>query len=201
LNERGWMVRNNKDGFVVNHLIRLAGVGILLLFACDILNQGDFEPTGAQFNLNPGISLISITGDRRHFSGNGLYTLNLICRATHTAYAYDTLPAGLLFTSIKNSTQHMIILKEHPIMVSASNTSLILGVFCCNRRRLIPAETDTFLLGPYTDNSELRELAELVRHKRISENLGMVQRAVWMITDSTGLNQAYIDSINALPEE
>jgi hypothetical protein len=180
---------------------RLILLVFLFLLACDFFVPPDFEPSGSPFNLNPGITLISITGDRRHFSPNGLYSLNLTARATHSAYAYDTLPAGLLFTSTKNSTQHMIILKDHPITVGASNTSVTLGVFCCNRRRLIPAESDTFLLGPYTDNSELRQLAELVRHKRISENLGMVQRAVWMITDSTGLNQAYIDSLNALPEE
>jgi hypothetical protein len=29
----------------------------------------------------------------------------------------------------------------------------------------------------------------------------MVQRAVQMVTDSTGLTQAYIDSLNALPPE
>ncbi|MEO0069725.1 MAG: hypothetical protein ABIK18_02895, partial [candidate division WOR-3 bacterium] len=80
-------------------------------------------------------------------------------------------------------------------------TALVIGVFCCNRYRQIPAEKDSFLLGPFTDNPELRQVAELVRNKKISDNLGLVQRAVWMITDSTGLTQAYIDSLNALPPE
>lgn len=181
---------------------RLILVFILVLTACDdFLIPTDFEPTGSPFSLNPGITLVAIAGDRRHFSPNGLYSLALVARANNSAYASDTLPAGLLFTSSKNSTQHMIILKDHPVTFSTNNTSVVVGVFCCNRRRLIPGETDTFTLGPLTDNPELQQLAELVRHKRISENLGVVQRAVWMITDSTGLNQAYIDSIRALPDE
>ncbi|MGQ9707684.1 MAG: hypothetical protein ACUVUR_02265 [bacterium] len=181
---------------------RLALILMLVLIACDdIFPPQDFEPTGSQFNLNPGISLISITGDRRHFSPNGLYTIEMIAKSSGSAFSYDTLPAGLLFTSSKNSTQHMVMLKEHQITAGTSNTSLILGVFCCNRRRLIPAEADTLSLGPLTDNPGLRQLVELVRNKRIADDLGMVQRAVWMITDSTGLNQAYLDSINALPSE
>ncbi len=175
---------------------------LLLISACeDLFPPPDFEPTGTQFKLNSDITLITITGDRRHFSPTGLYTLSLIARSNHSAYAHDTLPGGLLFTSTKNSTQHMIMLKETRISVGTSNTALPIGVFCCNRRRLIPAESDTFLLGPLTDHPELRQLVQLVSNKRISENLGMVQRAVYMITDSTGLNQAYIDSINALPNE
>lgn len=175
---------------------------LLLLAACDqLLVPTDFEPSGTPFALNPGITLLTITGDRRHFSPQGLYTLALTGRASNSAYATDTLPAGLLFTSRKSSTQHMIILKEQTATFSATGTSAFIGVFCCNRRRLIPAETDTFMLGPLTDHPQLRQLAEMLRRKRISENLGMVQRAVWMITDSTGLNQAYIDSISALPDE
>ncbi len=177
-------------------------ITLLLLSACDdLFLPPDFEPTGTSFTLNPTITLITITGDRRHFSPNGLYTLSLIARSNHSAYTYDTLPGGLLFTSIKNSTQHMIMLKEEQIAVGTSNTALPIGVFCCNRRRMIPTESDTFLLGPLTDHPELRQLVQLLSNKKISENLGMVQRAVYMITDSTGLNQAYIDSINALPNE
>ncbi|MEO0005447.1 MAG: hypothetical protein ABIK23_03860 [candidate division WOR-3 bacterium] len=181
---------------------RLALVFILVLAACEnLFPPQDFEPTGSPFSLNSGISLISIAGDRRHFSPNGLYSLEMVAKSSGAAYAYDTLPAGLLFTSKKSSTQHMVMLKAHQIAVGTSNTSLVLGVFCCNRRRLIPAEQDSFSLGPLTDNPELRQLAELLRNKRIADDLGMIQRAVWMITDSTGLTQAYIDSINALPSE
>lgn len=173
---------------------------LLLLAACEnIFQPNDFNPTGSAFDLNPGISEISITGTRRYFSDLGLYTLLMLCRTQSSAALADTLPGGLLFTSKKNSTQHVLILKDHPIIVNPSATSIVIGVFCCNRYRSIPAEDDTFLLGPLTDNEELKRLVRLVRDKDISVNLGMVQRAVWMVTDSTGLTPAYIDSINALP--
>ncbi len=181
---------------------RLVLALILIFAACDnLFPPQDFEPTGSPFSLNTGISLIGIAGDRRHFSPNGLYTLEMVAKSAGSAFAYDTLPAGLLFTSRKNSTQHMLMLKAHQITVGTSNTSLVLGVFCCNRHRLIPAEEDSFSLGPITDNPDLRQLADLVRNKRIADDLGMIQRAVYLITDSTGLTQGYIDSINALPSE
>lgn len=187
---------------ITSALLRLGATALLLLAACDnLFPPTDFEPTGTPFSLNPGINTIAIIGNRRLFSDQGLYTLELICEATGTSTLYDTLPGGLLFTSTKNSTQHVIVLKDHFITANPSRTSVVIGVFCCNRYRQIPTEADTFLLGPLTDNSELRQLAQLVKNKDISQHLGMVQRAVWTITDSTGLPQAYIDSINALPPE
>jgi hypothetical protein len=66
-----------------------------------------------------------------------------------------------------------------------------------------PDRGDTFDLGPTTDDPELNQLVDLVRDKDISAGgaMWMVQRAVYLVTDSTGLTQAYIDSINALPDE
>ncbi len=193
--------------FLLPFLGLVRGRGGILIFllvfsACEnLFPPNDFDPTGTPFSLNPGIAVVAITGDRRHFSENGLFTLNLVCRAEGASPLSDTLPAGLLFTSTKRSTQHMIILKEHRFTAQPNLNSLIIGVFCCNRTREIPAEDDSFQLGPLTDNPALKELVNLVKNKRISVNLGMVQRALWMITDSTGLNQAYIDSLNALPDE
>lgn len=176
---------------------------LLILFcACDSLfKPNDFQPTGSPFSLNSNITVLGIAGSRSKFSPNGLFTLEMVCKSTGTAKVFDTLPGGLLFTSKTNATQHVIVLKEHRIGVDTAKTALVIGVFCCNRYRQIPAEKDSFLLGPFTDNPELRQVAELVRNKKISDNLGLVQRAVWMITDSTGLTQAYIDSLNALPPE
>jgi hypothetical protein len=183
-------------------LLLFCSCALLFFSACDnIFYPSDFEPTGTPFYLNPGISTIAITGNRRLFSDRGLYTLELICQTTNTSPLLDTLPGGLLFTSIKNSTQHVIVLKDHFITAHPSRTSVVVGVFCCNRYRQIPAEDDTFHLGPLTDNPDLQRLAQLVKNKDIAQNLGMVQRAVWMVTDSTGLTQPYIDSINALPPE
>jgi hypothetical protein len=54
-----------------------------------------------------------------------------------------------------------------------------------------------------TDNAELQQIVSLVKDKDISRatDMSMVQHAVQMVTDSTGLTQAYIDSINALPAD
>lgn len=182
---------------------RVAVLLLLLLFcACDnLFSPKDFEPTGTSFSFNPGITTIAITGNRRAFSDKGLYTIEIRAQALGSSALLDTLPGGLIFTSTKNSTQHLLVLKDHFITVNPSPTSIIVGVFCCNRYREIPAEDDTFLLGPLTDNPDLQRLVQLVKTKNISQHLGMVQRAVWTVTDSTGLSPAYIDSINALPPE
>lgn len=181
-----------------------AALLLLLLFfaACEnFFPPKDFEPTGTPFSFKPGITTIATTGNRRAFSEKGLYTVEIRAQTQGTSALIDTLTGGLLFTSTKNSTQHLLVLKDHFITVNPSPTSIIVGVFCCNRYREIPAEDDTFLLGPLTDNPDLQRLVQLVRNKNISQHLGMVQRAVWTVTDSTGLTQAYIDSINALPPE
>ncbi len=175
---------------------------LLLLGACEnIFPPNDFQPTGTPFSLNPGIGVVAIAGSRSLFSPHGLFTLEMVCRASGTGPLADTLPAGLLFTSKRNLTQHVIVLKPHRLVVDTAKTRLAVGVFCCNRYRQIPAEADSFTLGPFTDNQELLQVAELVADKDISDNLGLVQRAVWMITDSTGLTQAYVDSLNALPPD
>ncbi|MGQ9678669.1 MAG: hypothetical protein ACUVUD_05245 [bacterium] len=187
----------------MNNSKRVELLLILLLFAaCDnLFPPGDFEPTGTPFSFNPGITTIAITGNRRAFSDKGIYTVEIRAQAPGSSALLDTLPGGLIFTSTKNSTQHLLVLKDHLITVNPSPTSLIVGVFCCNRYREIPAEDDTFLLGPLTDNNDLRQLVQLVKTKNISQHLGMVQRAVWTVTDSNGLSPAYIDSINALPPQ
>jgi len=52
-----------------------------------------------------------------------------------------------------------------------------------------------------TDNAGLQQIVGIVKNKDISNasNMFMIQRAVQMVTDSTGLTQVYIDSLNALP--
>ncbi len=100
-------------------------------------------------------------------------------------------------------TQHLLSLKDQTVAAAAQTTKTLLGTFCCNKYRNIPDAGDTFDLGPITDNAELQRIASIVKHKDISNSshMWMVQRAVQMVTDSTGLTQAYIDSLNALPPE
>lgn len=171
-------------------------------------DQGGVVPDGPTFALNPGIVAVAITGDPR-LSDRGPFTLAFTASASGGTELRDTLPAGLLFRSRRNATQHMILLKDHPITAGTSATVNLLGSFCGNLRRVSPDRGDTFDIGPVAANLQtqhrdgLVQLVGLVRGKDISgpDAMWMVQRAVYLVTDSTGLTQAYIDSINALPPE
>jgi hypothetical protein len=174
----------------------------LLFLACDLLPTDEFEPTGTDFSINANINVISITGNP-DISPKGPMTLGMTTASRTSGIESDVLPAGLLFRRRANTTQHLLLLKDHAITATTTNTLEKLGSFCCNMRRAQPDIGDTFDIGPITDNAELQQLVGLVRHKDVSRgtDMWMVQRAVYLVTDSTGLTQAYIDSINALPPD
>ena len=174
---------------------------LLLTGGCDdFLPDEDFKPTGTPFSLNPGLALVNITGGQQPLP-TGTYTIDMTCQATGGAPVSQSFPAGLQFISTQRRVQHVIMLKPQTAEFGTDETRSSLGVFCGNRYRRTPDRLDTFELGPVTDNRELREIAELVRDRSITAGIWMVQRAVWMVTDSTGLNQAYRDSLAALPSE
>jgi hypothetical protein len=172
----------------------------LVFLACDLLPTNEFEPTGTQFDLNSNIGVISITGDPDiNHKGPMTIAFKAVSRTSSTESA--VLPAGLLLVRRNNQTQHLLFLKDQPITATVLTTKTLLGTFCCNKHRNIPDAVDTFDLGPMTDNAELQQIVGIVKDKDISNssNMWMVQRAVQLVTDSTGLTQAYIDSLNALP--
>jgi hypothetical protein len=180
-----------------------AALALALLFlACDMLPTDEFEPTGTQFSINSDINVISITGNP-DLSPNGPFTIGLTIVSRTLGIETDVLPAGLLLKRRVNNTQHMLLLKPHAITADTTNSVALLGTFCCNENRPSPDAGDTFDIGPKTDNSDLQQIVNLVENKDISNgsNMWMVQRAVYLVTDSTGLTQAYIDSLNALPPE
>jgi len=183
-------------------VVRSATALALLFFACDLLPTNEFEPTGTQFSINPDINVVSITGDPDiNYKGPMTVAFRAVSRTSSTES--DVLPAGLLLVRRNNQTQHLLFLKDQPVTAQTSTTKTLLGTFCCNRDRDLPDSGHTFDLGPVTDNPELRQIVSLVKNKDVSNgsNMWMVQRAVQMVTDSTGLTQAYIDSINALPAD
>jgi hypothetical protein len=174
----------------------------LLFLACDVLPTDEFDPTGTQFNVNSNINVVSITGNP-DLSPNGPFTLGMTMVSKTSSVETDVLPAGLLLKRRVNNTQHMLLLKSHAIAAGTTSSVVLLGAFCCNKLKASPDAGDTFDIGPVTDNSDLQQIVGIVKHKDISNssNMWMVQRAVYMVTDSTGLTQAYIDSINALPAD
>jgi len=181
-------------------LLRGALALALVFLACDVLTTFEFEPTGTQFTLNSNINVISIIGDPRTSNmGKVTIAFNAVSRTSSAQTA--VLPAGLLLVRRNNQTQHLLFLKDQTITAQTSPTKTLVGTFCCNKYRNIPDAGDTFDLGPVTDNAELLQIVDLVKNKNISgyTDMPLVQRAVQMVTDSTGLTQAYIDSLDALP--
>lgn len=183
-------------------LLRGALALLLLFLACDMLTPIEFEPTGTQFILNSNINVSAITGDP-DLSDMGPMTIAFKAVSRTSGPESDILPAGLLLVRRNSQTQHLLFLKDQPVTATVLTTKTLLGTFCCNKYRNIPDAGDTFDLGPITDNAELQRIVGIVKDKDISSssNMWMVQRAVQMVTDSTGLTQAYIDSLNALPPD
>jgi hypothetical protein len=180
----------------------LALVALLFVGACDLLGLLDeFQPTGTPFSIDSNIEVISITGSKRHFSDSGQVTIDFKARSRSSGTEDDILPGGLFLTSGLERVQHVILLKSHYLEVGSEVTLRVVGSFCCNERSRTPDDGDSLELGPITDNPDLQDLVELVRDRDISQNLGLVERAVYMVTDSTGLTQAYRDSISGLPPE
>ncbi len=186
----------------MKYLLFCGIVTLLMLAGCEgmLPRSDDFEPTGSEFNLNNNLLLVSLTGMDEGFPSTGTYPLLVRLKSRNQNYITDTLPAGLLFRSVKRRVQHVICLKPHIVAAGPTEQELMIGVFCCNERREMPRSADTFELGPLTNNPGLQEIVNLIRNKDISEKLWLVQRAVWMVTDSTGLTPAYRDSLSALPE-
>ncbi|MBN2464004.1 hypothetical protein JXD38_00055 [candidate division WOR-3 bacterium] len=192
------MLHESHTGLLLRGALALA----LLFGACDILPFDEFEPTGTQFTINSDIDVVAITGDP-DLSDMGPMTVAFKAVSRTSVTESDVLPAGLLLVRRNSQTQHLLFLKDQPVTATALTTKTLLGTFCCNKHRNIPDAGDTFDLGPITDNPELQQIVSIVRNKDVSSgfNMWMVQRAVQMVTDSTGLTQAYIDSLNALPPE
>jgi len=175
---------------------------LLAGLACDDLfpAPNDFEPSGREFRLRSGMKLESITGKNQGFPAAGTYPLAVTLSSAAGALA-DTLPAGLIFRSKSSRVQHVIMLKPHAVTAGAGPTANEVGMFCCNEFRQMPRAQDTFELGPISDHAGLEEIVALVRNKNIAGHLWMVQRAVWMVTDSTGLDGVYRDSLAGLPPQ
>jgi hypothetical protein len=175
---------------------------VVLLVGCTgIFPNGEFQPTGTQYNLNSAIQVKNIVGSTSRFDTTAMFSVDLTGTSTSSGTESAVLPAGLFMKSKKNAVQHMIIVKDYSIAVPAGHDTLItIGVFCCNSTKDVPDNTDTFEIGPVTDNSELQQVVAITKSKHLGpSNSTFIQQVVWNITDSKGLPQSTIDSLNALP--
>jgi hypothetical protein len=160
-------------------------------------------PTGTPYTLPAGITLASpIKGvefdctppEQRTpiFVGRG-NTVRICLEFTNTTPGTltITLPPGLTFVSQKVTTQNGFLII--PAVVNIPPNSKIyanLFLLCLNEKRT-PSQgpADTFTVGPVTDDPQLVELTNLVKDKNLRDVLddGVLQKAVWNVTDGQGL--------------
>jgi hypothetical protein len=183
-------------------LLILLGVSVAVL-TCLPIGPSNFEPSGTQWYLKATVRMVKLTGAKTGNNPTGLFGLDFTGQSLTADTASDTMPAGLVLRSLTSPVQHMIIAKGQRIVVPAGHDTLItIGTFCCNESRNVPSFTDSFAIGPITDNTELQEIVSITRFKRLnSSNVLTVQNAVWSVTDGNGLTQVMIDSLNLLPND
>ncbi len=175
-------------------------------------------PAGAPFNLPAGIELAgnTIKGYNRDECGcrkkeedcyRGSGELVRVCLGftnTTNETITVTIPKGLIIIAVSDETQNGLVIKVEAFEIPAGETVYYsLGAYCLNSGRTPALAGDVFELGPVTENAELNELMELLENKRIDnvEAGGMIQAALWDITDGNGLTDFYRQAIAKLPNK
>lgn len=181
----------------------LLGVVVAVMTCLPINSTHNFEPSGTQWYLSSTVRMVSLTGAKTGYNPTGLFGLDFAGQSLTADTASDTMPPGLILRSLSSSVQHMIIAKGQPIVVPAGHDTLItIGTFCCNELRAAPSDSDSFAIGPITDNTELQEIVSITKSKQIdASDVQTVQNAIYSVTDGDGLTQVMIDSLNQLPND
>jgi hypothetical protein len=188
----------------MKHAIRALPLALLLLSAdCPpILPDGDWEPTGSAFSLDPGLALLELTPSTSGFSPHGTYTMDLRVRNSSTGRITQTLVTRLCLRAPDPSLQHLVLARDHRLSVPpAAETLVHLGAFSCNRARANGAPGDTYGLGPITDDSELNRVLAITSRKRLEGDLTFVQGVIWTATDGLTVPQSTLDSLETLPDD
>lgn len=171
------------------------------------LGPSNEDPVGRPFTLPPGIILQEpIKGyhrddcrredeDRHDIeAGNGLYIQ--ICLAfTNTTGAPISvqLPPGLLFVSFDDATQNGLVITVETFEIPPGDEPYFvrLRLQCANEKRDPGAYTDTFRLGPITEDPALVALLEQLGDRPLTrEDTARVQRLVWQATDGSAAQTA-----------
>uniref|UniRef100_A0A7C6A9F8 Uncharacterized protein n=1 Tax=candidate division WOR-3 bacterium TaxID=2052148 RepID=A0A7C6A9F8_UNCW3 len=187
----------------------LGGLFITLLLVltfspnCDLLpNDKDFEPTGNPYTLNPNIELIRIQESKTRYNPTGTFSLDFIARSKSGNTESANLPAGLFFLASNKKVQNTIIVKDYQIPVTSVVDTFTLGVFSVNEFKDLPGDADYYTIGPITDNPDLNQIIDIVRHKRLdASNVLTVQRAIYQVTSGDSLSSTMLESLNMLPPE
>ncbi len=198
------MKRENRRGsglfFIILNVFLFPLFALILLLSCgDIFPREDYQPSGETFSLNSELQLLGIKSSDTLYLPSGAFTLELKAKAA--SERYDTLPSGLFFLSTDEGKKDMIIVKDIIIAAKPSEVINPLPVFGVQRKRGIPAGTD-YLLGPITDDSDLKKVCQTLNRKKIEgRNVSLVQSAIYRITDGEELTPGLLDTLNSLPDE
>jgi hypothetical protein len=111
------------------------------------------------------------------------------------------LPPGEIWVSDKITTQNGILIVPAVITVAPQSKIYVnLFLLCLNKARApTSGPDDTFTVGPVTQDPAVLELIELVRGKALDVlDDGVLQKALWNITDGDGLTDEDRAAIRAL---
>ena len=92
------------------------------------------------------------------------------------------IPVGTFFVSARRSAQNMVATSQRTVSISNDSwLSIDLPAACANRPRDIPGTSDSFKIQRSPNQTELEKVMPIVRRR--SSNFGVLQAAVWIITD------------------
>lgn len=175
---------------------------VLLVSSCSLINRDrEFKPKGASFALNPGITVSALYGSDTGYSRVGFFNVELRGRSATGQVIVETLPGGLFFIPGSDKTQNLIVIRPQIISFGATETTWVIGSFCCNSGLHTPDGDDVFAIGPVTDNADLKKIIDIVADRDITWYSYLVQSAVWQVTDGTGLTPNTEDSLRNLPPD
>lgn len=139
--------------------------------------------------VTSGMFKVSLKGKGGHTGECILMNIVNVSSIDTTIY----IEAGRRLKSIDSTVQDILIVKEMPLMVRAGEEKEInLFGFCCQASNHSPSTDEAFEIGQMADNG-LVKLAEFLSVN--SYDLGVMQNAVWVISDNHPL--ASVGSSNA----
>jgi hypothetical protein len=164
-------------------------------------------PTGTAVDWPAGVTFGTIKGDDSvteclaapEYGGETLVELCVPVVATEAVSL--AFPAGLVFVSSSAGTMNGVILDDLPVGAGPGTTHLVIKAFSLNRFRAPSDESDTYSVGPDTNDAAVAELIALVAGKNVQSDgaVAVIQDALWSITDGSGLTPQDRSAIAALP--
>lgn|SRR5690606_2510727 len=176
-------------------------------------------PEGEPFSLPSGVHIAEeIRGyicDTTLTRGSGYYVT--VCAGFVNDNNEDiilSLPAGLLLIAQDTSYQNGLLLQGTSIILKKNTvTRCTLNTFCANSSRSSSSRSCLYSMGLVTKSSLIGELITLLQGKLINAEdygsdvdgymsaAGIIQSALWSITDGEGLQEYERSSIAALPNK